>query len=236
MQTQAKAQIISVGSYLPPNEVSNDVLRHRFSQINQDFVDKVERVTGICTRWHADEAIATSDLVVPAALQALNGIGLSADKLDLIVLGTDTPDYVTPATSVLVQHKLGATHAGTFDVHCACASFPTALSSAAALMSQNSNLRYVLVAGAYRMSKFASPDDVMSFFYGDGASVVILSSSKSPGVLGATYFADGSYAKNWGIFAGGTAEPRFCRGYRSWPYTNTSTRSSASSIKRRRLA
>ena len=73
----------------------------------------------------------------------------------MILLGTDSPDYITPATSVVVQHKLGATKAGTFDIGCACASFPTGLVQAAGMIATNPHMRYILVIGAYMMSKYA---------------------------------------------------------------------------------
>ena len=63
------------------------------------------------------------------ARQALAKAGLKPEDLDLIILGTDSPDYITPATSVVTQYKLGAKNAGTFDVGCACASFPTGLNT-----------------------------------------------------------------------------------------------------------
>jgi 3-oxoacyl-[acyl-carrier-protein] synthase-3 len=66
----------------------------------------------------------TSDLALPAAKEALKRAGRKPEDVDLIILGTTSPDYITPATSVVLQHKLGAKNAGTFDVDCACAAFP----------------------------------------------------------------------------------------------------------------
>ena len=66
-----------------------------------------------------------------AAQHALDRAGRRADEIDLLIVGTDSPDYLTPATSVVVQEKLGAKNAGTFDIGCACASFPTGLATAA---------------------------------------------------------------------------------------------------------
>ena len=147
-------------------------------------------------------------MAVEAAKDALQDAGLRADDLDLIILGTDSPDYITPATSVVVQHKLGATKAGTFDIGCACASFPTGLNLAAGLMATNPHLKYVMVIGAYMMHKLSDwKNDVMSFFYGDGAGAAILTADSKPGFVTSTFFADGSYHKHWGIYSGGTYEP-----------------------------
>ena len=70
--------------------------------------------------------------------QALERAGRQPEDVDLIIVGTDSPDYITPATSVVLQHKLGAVNAGTFDIGCACASFPTGLATAAGLAGDQS--------------------------------------------------------------------------------------------------
>lgn len=201
------ARLVSTGRYVPATEVPNDVLRERFRATAPEFVDKMEAASGIATRWYADPDQATSDLAVPAAQQAIARAGLAPDDIDLIILGTDSPDFITPATSVVLQHKLGASRAGTFDIGCACASFPTGLATAAGLIATNTSLRHVLVAGAYLMHRLADPMDPMVFFYGDGAGAAVLSASDTPGVLGAAFAADGTYHHYWGVFSGGTAEP-----------------------------
>jgi 3-oxoacyl-[acyl-carrier-protein] synthase III len=109
---------------------------------------------------------------------------------------------------VVVQHKLGATNAGTFDIGCACASFPTGLVQAAGMIATNPYMKYILVIGAYMMHKLSDwQNDPVSFYYGDGAGAAVLTASEKPGFISSTFFADGSYHKNWGIYAGGTFEP-----------------------------
>jgi len=200
------AQIVATGRYLPGIEVSNDVLRERFAHL-EGFVDKMEESTGIRRRWYAPEEWAASDLAVRAARRALERAGRSPAEVDLVIVGTDSPDYLTPATSVVVQHKLGASNAGTFDIGCACASFPTGLATAAGWIAANASIRTVLVVGVYMMHKLAAPDDPMIFFYGDGAGAALLEPAAEPGFVVAAAQADGSYAGHWGIFAGATAEP-----------------------------
>ncbi len=196
--------IISTGAYLPEIERPNSAMKERFGEV----IDKFGASSGINTRFYAPDDWVTSDLAYEAGKKALANAGLKPEDLDLIILGTDSPDYITPATSVVVQHKLSAKNAGTFDVGCACASFPTGLNLAAGLIGSNSNLKYVLVIGAYMMHKLADwENDVMSFFYGDGAGAAILTASEKPGFVSSTFFADGSYHKHWGIYAGGTYEP-----------------------------
>lgn len=200
------AKLVATGSYLPEREISNDLLRERFPE-PPEFVDKMEASTGIRRRWWAPEDWSTSDLALRAAQQALDNAGRRPEDVDLIILGTDSPDYLTPATSVVLQAKLGAKNAGTFDVGCACASFPTGFATAAGLIAANPALKTVLVVGVYLMHKLAAPDDPMVFFYGDGAGAAVLEPADEPGFLNAAFQADGAYAGYWGIFSGGTAEP-----------------------------
>jgi 3-oxoacyl-[acyl-carrier-protein] synthase-3 len=201
------ANIVSTGSYLPEIEVTNDALRAKFNGSAPEFVDKMEAATGIRSRWYAPADWAASDLGVRAAQQALSRAGKTADEVDLIILGTDSPDYITPATSVVLQGKLGAKNAGTFDVACACASFPTAMANAAGLMATNPGLKTVLVVAVYQMHKLAAENDPMLFFYGDGAGAAVLERSEQPGFLAAAFQADGTFAQKWLIPAGGTVEP-----------------------------
>lgn len=200
------ASLVSTGIYIPEVEVSNDLLRQRFPE-PADFIDKMEASTSIRRRWWAPDDWATSDLAVRAARQALENAGRRPEDVDLIILGTDSPDYLTPATSVVVQEKLGAKNAGTFDVGCACASFPTGFAAAAGLIAANPSMKTVLVIGVYLMHRLAAPDDPMIFFYGDGAGAAVLEPSSEPGFVNAAFQADGAYAGYWGIYSGGTAEP-----------------------------
>ena len=203
----AFANIVATGSYLPEIEITNDELRKRFSASAPEFVDKMEASSAIRSRWYAPKDWASSDLALRAAKQALERAGRTVDDVDLIILGTDSPDYITPATSVVLQSKLGAKNAGTFDIGCACASFPTAISTAAGLITSNPSLKVVLVVAVYMMHKLANENDPMIFFYGDGAGAAILERSEQQGFVSSAFAADGSYHRNWLIQAGGTVEP-----------------------------
>ncbi len=197
------AELVSTGIYVPAHEVPNAALRERFP----DFIDRVEGPSGIVTRFYADEEEATSDLAAKAGRMALERAGLDPLDVDLVLVGTDTPDHITPATSVITQHLLGATNAGTFDVGCACASFPTAVATAAGLIATNPAIENVLVIGAYLMHRLADPTDPMIFFYGDGAGAAVLRASERPGVVSSAFRANGAYAHQWLIQSGGTREP-----------------------------
>jgi len=202
--------IISTGRYIPDIEVSNAVLKARAEAIKPELgsvIDAFYNSSGIKRRWYAPRDWAASDIALPAAQKAIQAAGIEAEQLDMILLGTDTPDYVTPATSVVLQHKLGAVNAGTFDIGCACASFPTGVATAAGLLSTNSWMKYILVVGVYMMSKLADPNDVATFFYGDGAGAAVIAADSKPGLITSAFLADGSYHKHWGIYSGGTYEP-----------------------------
>jgi 3-oxoacyl-[acyl-carrier-protein] synthase III len=198
------ATLASTARYLPETEITNEALTRRFPP---EKIAKLETATGIGTRFYAPPSWAASDVALPAAKEALARAQLTAADVDVLIVGTDTPDYLTPATSVVLQHKLGAKNAGTFDVGCACASFPTAVTLAAGLIATNAWVKNVLVVSTYVMHKLADPDDAGVFFYGDGAGAAVLRAGDGPGFLSSAMIADGAYAKSWGIFAGGTVEP-----------------------------
>ena len=201
------AQILATGRYLPEREVSNDELRKRFDSVVPEFVSKMEESSGIRSRFWAPDDWATSDVALPAARNALEKAGRRPEDVDLIILGTDSPDYITPATSVVLQHKLGASNAGTFDIGCACASFPTGLTCAAGIIATNPNVNTVLVVGVYLMHKLTNPADPMIFFYGDGAGAAVVVAGDKPGFVASASQADGAYHRHWGIYSGGTYEP-----------------------------
>jgi 3-oxoacyl-[acyl-carrier-protein] synthase-3 len=200
-------QITATGRYLPEREVTNDELRARFDARFPEFVDKMEASSGIRSRWWAPDDWATSDVAVPAARQALERASVGPEEVDLIILGTDSPDYITPATSVVLQHKLGAKNAGTFDVGCACASFPTSVAAASGIIATSAGIDTVLVVGVYMMHKLAGPDDPMVYFYGDGAGAAVIRAADRPGYIGAAFQAGGEYHHHWGLYSGGTFEP-----------------------------
>src|SRR6266542_5061801 len=185
------ANIVATGCYLPEIEVTTDALRAKFDITAPDFVNKMEASSGIRARWYAPAEWAASDLALRAAQQALGRAGREPLDVDLIIVGTDSPDYITPATSVVLQSKLGAKNAGTFDVGCACASFPTAIASASGIVATNPALRTILVVGVYMMHKLANDADPMIFFYGDGAGAAVLERGGEPGFVAAAFQADG---------------------------------------------
>ena len=143
---------------------------------------------------------------MPAAKEALKRAGRKPEDVDLIIVGTTSPDYITPDTSVVLQHKLGAKNAGIFDVDCACASFPALIAVASGLIATTA-MRTILVVGVDMIHKLTDASDPGCFLWSDGAGAAVLEGGNHPGFIGAAFQADGAYASGWGILAGGTFEP-----------------------------
>ena len=200
------ARIKGTGSFVPERVVTNAELSR---MLGEDIDEFVSQVLGIHERRVCSEGESTADLATEAARRALASAGIDAEELNLIVLATDTPEYVSPATSVVVQHRLGAKNAGTFDINCACAGFVTALDAASKYVIADAAYRNVLVIGAYAMSKYLDwTDKKTATIFADGAGAVVLqASAERPGFLASRLVADGSYHDHMGIYAGGTYMP-----------------------------
>lgn len=199
------AAVTGFGWYAPERVVTNAELSARLG----DDVDPFVRGTlGIVERRICAPDQSTADLAECAALKALGRAGVAAGEIDLIVVATDTPEYVSPPTSSVVQGRLGARRAGTFDVNAGCAGFVTALDLAWKYVRADERYRRVLVIGAYAMSKFVDPmDKKTATIFADGAGAAVVELSDAPGVLASELYADGTLAPGMGVFAGGTAEP-----------------------------
>lgn len=200
------ARIIGTGSYVPKKVLTNADLGR---MLGEDVDEFVSGVLGIRERHVCGEDESTADLATEAARRALEAAGVAAEELDLVVLATDTPEYISPATSVVVQHRLGAQRAGTFDVNSACAGFVTALDAASKYVIADSSYRNVLVVGAYAMSKYLDwTDKKTATIFADGAGAVVLRADEErPGFLASKLVAEGSYHDHMGIYAGGTRIP-----------------------------
>jgi 3-oxoacyl-[acyl-carrier-protein] synthase-3 len=200
------ARIVGTGSYVPDKVLTNADLSR---MLGEDVDEFVSNVLGIRERHVCREDESTADLAEAAARRALLTSGVAAEDLDLIVLATDTPEYISPATSVVVQHRLDAKRAGTFDLNSACAGFVTALDAASKYVIADSSYRNVLVIGAYAMSKFLDwSDKKTATIFADGAGALVLQAREDrPGFLASKLIAEGSYHDHMGIYAGGTHMP-----------------------------
>src|SRR5882762_10118100 len=141
----AYAKIAGTGSFVPAKILTNDDLSR---MLGEDINEFVSQVVGIRERHICADDESTADLATAAGRNALSAAGVLPEELDLIILATDTPEYISPATSVVVQHRLGARNAGTFDLNCACAGFVTALDTGAKFIIADDSYKKVVVIGA----------------------------------------------------------------------------------------
>ncbi len=199
------AQILSTGSYVPERVVTNAEIDEILGEPTSDWL--IENVGIRERRWMTPDQ-TTSDLVVEASRRALERAGVGPEALDLIILSTDTPDYLSPGTSVVVQHKLGAVNAGCWDVNSACAGWVTALDQGARYIMTEPTMRYILVAGGYGMSRFLDlADKRTANLFADGAGAVVLGAGDEPGFLASQFLARGEYHDALGIYTGGAFRP-----------------------------
>ncbi|MGD2028209.1 MAG: ketoacyl-ACP synthase III, partial [Anaerolineales bacterium] len=199
------AQILSTGRYVPERVVTNQEIDDLLGEeTNQWLIDN----TGIRERrWMAEDQ-TTSDLVVEASRAALQKAGVTPEELDLVIVSTDTPDYLSPSTAIVVQHKLGAVNAGSYDVNSACAGWVTALDQGARYLMTEPAMRYILVAGGYGMSRFLNFEDKKTAnLFADGAGAALLGVGDEPGFLASNLFAKGEFHDALGIYCGGVFRP-----------------------------
>ena len=199
------AQIISTGAYVPDRVVTNAEIDAILGEQTSEWL--VENVGIRERRWMSPDQ-TTSDLVVAASQQALERAGIGPEKVDLIIVSTDTPDYLSPGTSVVVQHKLGAVNAGCYDVNSACAGWVMALDQGARYIATDPDMHYILVAGGYGMSRFLDLSDKRTAnLFADGAGAVVLGGGDEPGFLASKFLAKGEYHDALGIYTGGAFCP-----------------------------
>jgi 3-oxoacyl-[acyl-carrier-protein] synthase III len=160
-----RAKISALGTYVPPRLLTNADLEKMVDTNNEWIMARV----GIRERHIVDKGVATSDLAVEAARKALAQRGLAPTDLDVIIVGTVTPDMFFPATACLVQNKLGAKGAWGFDLSAACSAFLYSLQVGAQFIASGSHKR-VLVIGADVMSSIIDyADRATCVIFGDGA-------------------------------------------------------------------
>lgn len=206
-------KIIGTGQYVPGNPISNQELK-QLTGLEFD-AEKLESKLGIRQRHIAqlrNISETTADFATNAALQAIQNAGIDANEVNLIIVGTDTPEYITPATSILVQGRLQNTETwcSTFDVAASCASFAIAFDNASRIMATDASIRYAVVIGVYNMPAFLRKEDAFGYsIFADGAGANVLErkeESKS-GYIGSQLLTDGTQFDYIGIYAGGSRIP-----------------------------
>ncbi len=179
------AAVASVGVSLPAQRIATSVIAERLG-VDEEWI---VRRTGIRERRFAAPHETLEDHAAEAGRQALRRAGLTADRLDLILVATTTAEAILPNAAPLVAHKLGATAAGAFDIGAACSGFLSALAVGCGQI-ESGRARHVLVVGADFMSRITDPDDrATAAVFADGAGAVVLTATEEsrigPVVLGA---------------------------------------------------
>ncbi len=200
-----RTEISSLATYVPPRLLTNADLEKMVDTTNEWILQR----TGIHTRHVVDPGVATSDLGKEAALRAIAKAGLTAEDIDLIIVGTTTPDMFFPSTAALIQHKIGAHHAWGFDLAGACSGFTFALATASQLVSTGRHA-HALVVGADVMSSIIDyTDRATCVLFGDGAGAVVVSAAKDPtlSIVDFAHEIDGSGGPYLQMPAGGSLRP-----------------------------
>ncbi|HZH44918.1 MAG TPA: beta-ketoacyl-ACP synthase III [Lysobacter sp.] len=188
MSERIYSRIAGTGSYLPEKVLTNDDLA-RFVETSDEWITAR---TGIRERHVAADGETTCDLAFQAATRAMEAAGVSAADLDLIIVGTTTPDLIFPSTACLLQARLGASGCGAFDVNAACSGFIYALTVADQFIRAGT-VKTALVVGAETLTRMLDWEDRSTcVLFGDGAGAVVLKADRETGILSTHLHADGA--------------------------------------------
>ncbi|HAS51899.1 MAG TPA: 3-oxoacyl-ACP synthase, partial [Gammaproteobacteria bacterium] len=192
------ARIAGTGSYLPEKVLTNTDLE----QVIETTADWIVERTGVEERHIAAPEETTCDLAEHASRRALEAAGLEPGAIDLIVLGTTTPDHVFPSVATQLQHRLGCHGGPAFDVQAVCTGFVYAMDIAHRFIRTGAAQR-ALVVGADTFTRIINWDDRGTcILFGDGAGAVVLEASDEPGIIDSRLGADGRYKELLWVPAG----------------------------------
>lgn len=193
MEQTIFSKILSTGSALPKNCVSNEELAERLRQKGVETSDEWIRTrTGIEQRYLVSEDETTVTLAAEAARSALAKTDLKPEDIDLIIVATTTPDNIFPSCACQVQAALGCSNSAAFDLQAVCSGFAYSLCTADAMIKSGSFKR-VLVIGSEVLSRILDwQDRTTCVLFGDGAGAVILEAASEPGILSYKMKADGA--------------------------------------------
>lgn len=201
--TGVRVSISGTGSFVPARVVRNEEIGRRLGVDDEWIVSR----TGIRERRLAAEGEATSDLAIPAALQACERAGVDPGSIDLVIVATASPDMTTPATAAIVAAAIGASDAAAYDLSAASTGFVYALAQAHASIAAGLCQRAVVV-GAEVLSRLVDWDDrATCILFADGAAAVVVEPVEHGGFLGFELGSDGTGANDILIPAGGSRLP-----------------------------
>ena len=202
---KVRAQITALGMYVPEKRVTNDDLA-----LLVDTSDEwIRERSGISERRIVSDGQANSDLSVKAIENAFQGGDFRPEELDLIIVATVTPDMMFPSTACIVQDKIGARNAWSFDLSGACSGFLYAMATGAQFV-QTGMYKKVLVVGTDVMSSILNFEDRSTcVLFGDGAGAILLEPTEDPdvGIIDFLLHSDGAGGKFLYMPAGGSLHP-----------------------------
>ena len=180
MTTPTRAKITALGTYVPPRVLNNADLEKMVDTTNEWILDRV----GIRERHIADKGVAASDLAVAAVKNLLASHPFDLQEVDLIVVGTVTPDMMYPSTACLVQHKLGIENTWGFDVSAGCSGFVYALNTGVKFVESGQYKKVLVIGSDVNSSMTDYTDRAVCIIFGDGAGAVLLEpSANGDGVI-----------------------------------------------------
>lgn len=198
-----RSVIAGTGRFLPEKVLTNSDLEKMVDTSNQWIIER----TGIRERHIADDNMCASDLAAPAALAALEKAGVKPEEIDLIIVGTSTPDMMFPSTACFVQAKIGAVNAAAFDILAACSGFIFGLTTADKYIVSGM-YKKVLVIGSEVYSGIVDWEDrTTCVLFGDGAGAAVLvadDSADGSGILSAHIYSDGTKSDYLSAVGGGS--------------------------------
>lgn len=175
MSTRMRAKITAVGTYVPPRVLTNTDLEKMVDTTDAWIMERV----GIRERHLADKGVAASDLAVAAVKDLLSSHPLDLQEVELIVVGTVTPDMMYPSTACLVQHKLGIKNTWGFDVSAGCSGFLYALNAGVKFIESGQYKKVLVIGSDVNSSMTDYTDRAVCIIFGDGAGAVLLEPSNS---------------------------------------------------------
>lgn len=183
------ARIAGTGSFLPEKVVTNKDLEKTMDTSDEWIRER----TGIKRRHVVIDGQTTSSIGLEAAKRAMTDAGVGPEDIDLIVVGTCTPDKVFPSTACIIQHELGVKGSAAFDINAACSGFVYGLDMANRYI-KTGGAKTALVIGSETLSRITNWEDRgTAVLFGDGAGCVVLQASEEPGILATHIHADGQY-------------------------------------------
>ena len=182
------ARIIGTGGYLPEKVLTN----HDLEKMMDTSDEWIRERTGIHRRHIAGDGETTSDMALAATRQALEMADIGPDELDMILVGTTTPDKIFPATACILQRKLGIVGCPAFDLQAACSGFIYGLDVADRFIRSGGG-KAVLVIGAETLSRLTNWEDrTTAVLFGDGAGAVVLQAAEEQGIISTHIHSDGA--------------------------------------------